>query len=257
MVATLLAAGCVQREPAAGSGLEWVSRPRSVSPSVIVIHHTVADLPSSLRILSGRDPARRVSAHYLVTDESPPRVLALVPEDHVAFHAGVSHWRGVDRLNETSLGIEVVNLDGNLHDYPEAQVEALAKLVLAVARRHGVRPRDIVAHAEIAPGRKVDPGTRFPWERLHRQHGIGTWPSPAALAAERAREAPLPSPGEFRGLLAAWGYPVGTSAGWDRADRDALAAFQRRYRPSRVDGQPDREGADLLRALLATYPESP
>jgi N-acetylmuramoyl-L-alanine amidase len=237
--------------------MAWVSRARTEKVRHVVIHHTGCDLESSLRILSGRDADRRVSCHYLVTDESPPRVVALVPESRVAFHAGESHWRGRAGLNATSVGIEVVHPDGNLADYPQAQVEAVAALVVDVVARHGVDPRDVVAHSDIAPGRKVDPGTRFPWERLHRRHGIGTWPSDVALAAERAREAPLPHPGTFRQLLAAWGYPVGVSAGWDAADGAALAAFQRRYRPSTVDGRPDRECADLLRALLATYPDTP
>lgn len=255
--AALLVAGCATGDAEPGGGLGWVSRPRSGKPTVIVLHHTGADLPSSLRILSGKDPERRVSAHYLVTDESPPRVLALVPEDRVAFHAGVSHWRGASGLNETSLGIEIVNPDGNRRDYPEAQVEVVAKLVADLAARHGIQARNITAHSDISPGRKVDPGALFPWERLHRLHGIGTWPSPAALAAERARQSPLPSPLEFRGLLARWGHPVGTSPGWDKADRDALSAFQRRYRPSRVDGERDDECALLLRSLLASYPDKP
>lgn len=253
----LLVSGCATGEAEPGGGLDWVSRPREAKVRAIVLHHTGADLESSLRILSGLDPARRVSAHYLVTDEPAPRILALVPEDRVAFHAGVSHWRGVAGLNEGSIGIEIVNLDGNTHDYPEAQVRAVAGLVAELASRHGVGARDIVAHSDIAPGRKVDPGLRFPWERLHRLHGIGTWPSAEAIAAERARQSPLPSPAEFRELLRRWGYPVGSSAQWDKADRVALAAFQRRYRPSRVDGERDDESALLLRALLATYPEEP
>ena len=257
LVVALLAAGCASGEAGPGGGLEWVSRPRSSKPSLIVLHHTGADLASSLRILSGKDPDRRVSAHYLVTDESPPRVVALVPEDRVAFHAGVSRWRGVDGLNESSIGIEIVNPDGNARAYPEAQVEAVAKLVAELASRHGIGARDVVAHSDVSPGRKVDPGSLFPWERLHRLHGIGAWPSTESIEAERARRSPLPSPAGFRELLARWGHPVGTAPGWDKADRDALSAFQRRFRPSRIDGERDAESALLLRALLATYPDQP
>lgn len=257
ILVALLLAGCATGEAGPGEGLDWVSRPRVGKPSLIVIHHTGADLASSLRILSGRDPSRRVSAHYLVTDESPPRVVALVPEDRVAFHAGVSRWRGVDGLNETSLGIEIVNPDGNTHPYPDDQVEAVANLLADLVARHGLGARDVVAHSDISPGRKVDPGSRFPWEKLHRLHGLGAWPSPESVEAERLRQSPLPSAAGFRELLARWGHPVGSSPGWDKADRDALSAFQRRYRPSRVDGERDAESALLLRALLATYPEGP
>lgn len=254
---TALLAGCASGiEPEPGSGIGWVSRERKGKVEHLVLHHTGVGLAESLRILSGRDPERRVSSHYLVTDESPPRVIALVPEGRVAFHAGVSYWRGRQGLNETSVGIEIVNLDGNAHPYPEAQFLAVAELCAAIVRRHGIDPRDVVAHSDIAPGRKVDPGRLFPWERLHREHGVGPWPTPANLAKAKAgADSPAPpSPAELRGLLADWGYAVGSSPGWDDADRQALAAFQRRFHPARVSGQPDAETVRRLRALLAGGP---
>jgi N-acetyl-anhydromuramyl-L-alanine amidase AmpD len=218
-----------------------------------VIHHTAVGTSEAIAILSGRDPSRRVSAHFLVTDESPPRVLSLVPEDRVAFHAGASFWDGLGGLNEVSVGIEVVNPDGNVHAYPEAQVTALARLIRELVARHGIGPRKILAHSDIAPTRKIDPGSLFPWEQLHREHGIGTWPSATALEAEDERPGSEP-PAKLRELLSLWGYPVGSGPAWDTADRAALIAFQRRYRPARVDGQPDAETVRRLRALLATYP---
>jgi len=257
VAAALLGGGCnsLPEETAPGGGLAWVSRPRVGRITHIVVHHTSSDLARSLSLLSGLDPSRRVSAHYLVTDESPARVVALVPEERVAFHAGVSHWRGLEGLNEVSVGVEIVNPDGNLHPYPETQVAAVAELLDRLVRRHAVEPRNLVAHSDIAPGRKVDPGALFPWERLHRERGLGTWPSEAHLRAERDRDTPLPSPAESRNLLRAWGHPVGNGPHWDDADRAALAAVQRRYRPGRVDGVMDAESAAILRALLATYPD--
>lgn len=165
----VLSTGCVSNvSPEPGSGTEWVSRERQRPVTHIILHHTAADLPTSLRILSGRDPAHRVSCHYLVTDEASPRIIPIVPEDRVAFHAGVSHWRGLDSLNEVSIGIEIVHPDGDSSAYPEAQVAAVGKLVRQLADRHGVAPANILAHSDIAPGRKQDPGPGFDWPRLRR-----------------------------------------------------------------------------------------
>jgi len=253
----LLTAGCATDGDEPGGGVGWVSSPRTEKVTHVVLHHTVAGLGESLRILSGREPGRRVSAHYLVTDESPARVIALVPEDRVAFHAGVSRWRAREGLNGVSIGIEIVNPDGNAHAYSDSQVAAVGGLLEDVIRRHAIDPRDIVAHSDISPGRKVDPGALFPWERLHRERGIGPWPPADRLRAEHGSGAALPSPSEMRSLLGRWGYRVGVGPGWETADRDALAAFQRRYRPSRVDGAPDPETAAILRVLLAAYPDTP
>lgn len=260
MLALLLAlpgVGCVSDAPRPGGGIDWVSRPRSERITHIVVHHTSSDLSQSVAILSGRDPARRVSSNYLITDEVPARILALVPEDRVAFHAGVSGWRGRSGLNDCSVGIEIVNPDGNLHPYSESQATAVGDLLESLVRRHGIEARNIVGHAEVSPGRKVDPGSLFPWERLHRQRGLGTWPRGDLLQAELARGVPLPSPEESRALLRRWGYPLALGSGKATGERDALAAFQRRYRPARVDGAMDGETAAILRALLATFPDTP
>jgi len=253
----LLKAGCASGDVAPGGGIGWVSQPRTERVTHIVVHHTAVGLGESLSILSGRDPARRVSAHYVVTDESPPRVIAIVPEDRVAYHAGVSRWRGRDRLNAVSIGIEIVNPDGNRHAYSESQIAAVATLLEDLIRRHGIDARNVVAHSDVSPGRKVDPGVLFPWEKLHRERGIGTWPAADRLRAELGSGAALPSPDQARSMLGKWGYPVGVGATWEAADRNALEAFQRRYRPSRVDGILDGETTAILRVLLAAYPDSP
>lgn len=255
LIAALLSGGCASwGEPRPGSGLGWVSRERKERVTHLVIHHTGTDTGRSLRILSGEDPERQVSCHHLVTDETPPRVIPLVPETRVAFHAGVSHWRGRDGLNEVSVGVEIVNPDGNSHPYPEGQFQAVARLCAEIVARHGIDPRNVVAHSDISPGRKVDPGSLFPWRRLHREHGVGPWPSDDALA-RASRETPaLPGPAEIRSLLARWGHPVGKSRGWDEQDARAMDAFQRRFRPSVMGGAPDEESVRILRALLSPSP---
>ncbi len=239
--------GCMSASdtpPSSGPG--WASHARTRPVTHLIVHHTAADLPTSLRILSGGDPARRVSAHYLVTDEPEPRVVALVPETRVAYHAGVSHWRGVDSLNEVSIGIEIVHPDGDLSPYREAQVVAVGNLLRELAARHGVDGSRILAHSDVSPGRKHDPGRFFPWERLHRDFGVGLWPDSAKVAAYRD-VGPPPSSRHLAALLRLLGYRVTDEPGSLRA---ALASFQRHWRPDKVDGEADRETVARLRALL-------
>lgn len=248
LASLLLLVGCATPnvvEP--GSGLDWVSRERTRPVTHLIVHHTAADLGTSLRILSGGDPGHRVSCHYLVTDGPSPQVIPLVPEDRVAFHAGKSHWRGVDDLNEVSVGIEIVHPDGDRSPYAEAQVALVGKLLRQLADRHGIDPRDIVAHSDVSPGRKHDPGRFFPWERLHREHGVGVWPDAAKVAAYR--DAELPEPRHLAALLRLLGYQVDARS--PDAARIALTEFQRHWRPDKVDGRADRETVARLRALLA------
>lgn len=238
--------GCAMGESAT-TGLGWVSRERTRPVTHLVLHHTAADLPTSLRILSGQDPRNRVSCHYLVTDEPAPRVIALVPEARVAFHAGESHWRGIDNLNEVSLGIEIVHPNGDTSAYAEAQVAAVARLVRELSQRHGIPPGNVLAHSDIAPGRKVDPGRFFPWERLHREHGLGAWPDAARTAS--FRDAAPPDARHLAALLRLLGYKVDAAA--PGSVEAAVAAFQRHWRPDKVDGKADRETVARLRALLS------
>lgn len=232
--------------------MEWVSRPRKGPVTHLVIHHTATRNDAALRILSGKDPATRVSVHYLITDEPEPRIIEIVPEDKVAFHAGVSHWAGATDLNETSIGIEVVNLDGNVHPYSEAQFGVIASLAADIVRRHAIRPENVVAHSDIAPGRKLDPGTLFPWRRLEREAGVGCWADPSDVAL-RLRSTPTLPLSDVQIALARWGYDVPVTGKHDDATRRALSAFQRHYRPANVEGYADRETVAILLTLIDTY----
>lgn len=255
LVCALLLVGCASRpecELADGVNMEWVSRPRKGPVTHLVIHHTATRNDAALRILSGKDPATRVSVHYLVTDELEPRIIEIVPEDKVAFHAGVSHWAGARDLNETSIGIEVVNLDGNLHPYSEAQFAVIASLAADVVRRHAIRPENVLAHSDVAPGRKLDPGTLFPWRRLEREAGVGCWADPSDVAV-RLRSTPTLPLSDVQIALARWGYDVPVTGKHDDATRRALSAFQRHYRPANVEGYADRESVAILLTLIDTY----
>jgi len=209
-------------------------RPADAAIDVLVLHYTELPLKESLDILCDRAREHRVSAHYVLAEDGT--LHRLVPEDRVAWHAGRSHWRGREALNATSIGVEIVNLHGDRHDYPAAQIVALIELCHGILARHpAIVPRNVVGHSDIAPKRKIDPGLRFPWATLARA-GIGLWPRPGAA----------PFDGDVQAALECFGYPpaVGVATG------DIVASFQRRFRPIRADGIADPETRALLADLL-------
>jgi N-acetylmuramoyl-L-alanine amidase len=221
----------------------------------IVLHYTVGNFPSALKTLT----QTAVSSHYLVAQE-PPTVYRLVDEDRRAFHAGISVYDNHTRLNANSVGIEIVNAGyidsptGNYTPFPQPQIDVVIKLVRDIAQRHGVKPHRIVGHSDIAPGRKQDPGPLFPWPQLVAA-GLVPWPDAQQVATARAaleREG-VPAAGWFQQRLAQLGQTgVPRSGVWDAGTRDALMAFQMKYRPALFMGKPDAETAALLQ--VATTP---
>ena len=210
------------------------ARPPGAVIDVLVLHYTELPLRESLDIL--RDAARehRVSAHYVLAEDG--LVHRLVPEDRVAWHAGRSHWRGRGALNATSVGVEIVNLHGDRHDYPKPQITALIELCHGILARHpAIVPRNVVGHSDIAPKRKIDPGLRFPWATL-AEAGIGLWPRAGAR----------PFAGDVQAGLERFGYPPAVGV----TTADIVASFQRRFRPARADGIADTETRALLADLL-------
>ena len=177
------------------------------------------------------DPAAKVSAHYTIDEDGT--VYAHVPEDRRAWHAGVSHWAGVDNVNARSIGIELVN-PGHEYGYrafPEAQIASLIELCGGILQRHIIPASRVLGHSDVAPARKDDPGEFFPWERLAAA-GIGVWPQgeQSALAPE---------------TLARYGYDP-------KAPQDkVITAFQRHFRPEKLNGEWDDECGCLLAGLLA------
>ena len=201
---------------------------------VLVLHYTELPLRESLDVLRDKERQHCVSAHYVLAEDGT--VYRLMPEDRVAWHAGHSHWRGREALNTTSIGVEIVNLHGDRHDYPPRQITALIDLCKGILARHpAIEPRNVVGHSDIAPQRKIDPGRRFPWKTL-ADAGIGLWP--------KADGRPLF--GELPAALQRYGYapPVAVPP------REIVKAFQRHFRPARVDGMADPETRSLLAALL-------
>lgn len=217
------------------------ARPAGAPVGLVILHYTgMRSAGAALERLC--DPAASVSAHYLLAADGG--LWSLVDEAERAWHAGRSFWRGRERLNDVSIGVELVN-PGHAHGlrpFPERQLAALEALLAGLCARWPVRPAGILGHSDVAPERKLDPGERFPWPRLARA-GLAIWP-------ERASPRPPDAAAADR-LLAAIGYRPPADG---RARFLALAAFQRRFRPWRVDGRLDAETMGRLEAVAALSP---
>ena len=174
------------------------------------------------------------------------QVFALVPEEHRAWHAGISSWEGDGDVNARSIGIEIVNggHDFDLPDFPVAQIESVIALLKEIfARWPQLGATRVVAHSDIAPARKVDPGEKFPWKRL-ADAGVSIWP--AQRVVELSTDDPV---SDVQQQLAFIGYPVTQTGYMDEATKTALIAFQRRFRPSDLSGVMDAETRQLLTSL--------
>lgn len=221
----------------------------------LVLHYTVGNFESSLTALT-KPSNRAVSSHYLVRDV-PVRTYRLVDENRRAWHAGPSYWKGHNNLNASSIGIEIVNPgwvkapDGTQRyiPFPEEQIEEVIALCKEIVARHGIRPDRIIGHADIAPGRKQDPGPLFPWKRL-ADEGLIAWPDASAVASAEPRYAQeLPNAQWFQEKLAEYGYNTSRSGEFDALTTDSLVSFQMKFRPTKYDGLPDAQTAALLEAV--------
>lgn len=223
----------------------WDARPPGAAVDALVLHYTgMTTGAAALARLT--DPAAKVSAHYLVEEDG--RVFRLVDEAGRAWHAGVSSWAGRPRLNDVSVGIEIVNPghEWGLKPFPEAQIAAVTALAQDVLARHAIPAARVLAHSDIAPARKQDPGELFPWRRLAAA-GVGLWPD----VEPSRRHAPRPETIAAQRLLGRWGYATPETGALGPNTAAAVVAFQRRYRPARVDGVFDADCAERLGALLA------
>jgi N-acetylmuramoyl-L-alanine amidase len=224
----------------------------------LVIHYTVEDFPQSMKILTEQE----VSAHYLLSDESPPKIYRLVDESRRAWHSGASAWKVNHRLNASSIGIEIVHPGFKLGPlteqgreriylpFPQAQIDALIPLVKDIVARHQILPERILGHGEVTPAYKEDPGPTFPW-KLFADLGITPpWPDAERVATERARfELQLPDAAWFQDTLAKHGYNIQRTGLWDKQSERVMLNFQMRYRPADYKGQMDAESAAILQVL--------
>lgn len=224
----------------------------------VIIHYTWEDMPNSLRILTEGE----VSAHYLISDDEPARVLQLVDETQRAWHAGLSQWKSDVNLNANSIGIEMVNLgsrqsgqavpaeSSGWQSFTRSQIERLIVLLKDIQARHGIPAENILGHSDIAPQRKVDPGPLFPWQWL-AQEGLGRWYDENRVTElmQQYRQTGLPSVLDVQKQLRQIGYMIELTAEMDKQTKNVLRAFQMHYRPSRYDGVLDVETAAILRDL--------
>lgn len=215
-------------------------RRRGASVDMLVLHYTgMKTLEAALDRLC--DPKAAVSAHYLVARDG--RVFRLVDEGRRAWHAGVSYWGGERDVNGRSIGIELEN-PGHQFGYrpfPAKQIRALIALARGILKRHRIPQHRVLGHSDVAPRRKIDPGEKFPWRALAKA-GIGYWPKPA-----RAKAAP--DTAAVQRALAAYGYEIEATGKIDAPTRAVVAAFQRHFRPRRMDGKIDAATAVLAEAL--------
>ncbi len=255
--------------------LSYIQRPspnfdaRTRPVDLVVLHYTgMQDAETALRRLTDPAPVAgdypgpwqgpnvmkdaalsRVSVHYVVDEQG--KVYSLVPEEHRAWHAGRGSWEGEGDVNARSIGIEIVNggHDFGLPDFPDAQIEGVITLIKDIfGRWAAINPSRVVGHSDIATERKADPGEKFPWQRL-AEAGAAIWPDkvppqpPVDDSVSRAQV-----------QLAAFGYDVTQTGFVDLGTKAAIVAFQRRFRPSNLDGVLDEETQDLIGAVAKLKP---
>ena len=247
--------------------------------SIVVIHHTTANFGDSLSILT-KPSSYPVSSHYLIPEPGDEtygkkslQTYQLVDESRRAWHAGTSHWAGKNGLNDQSIGIELVNQtwchaskDGvNPYsgsperlcfypDFADGQIDLLVDLLGEILARHpDVKPTHIIGHSDIAPDRKIDPGPRFPWQRL-ASLGYGAWYDDETVIKywEQFLREPLPLI-NIQKALAAYGYNIEPSGEDDQQTRNVTRAFQLHFRPSEVSEEMNVDSTAILFALIDKY----
>jgi N-acetylmuramoyl-L-alanine amidase len=212
-------------------------RPADAPIEMLILHYTgMRNAQEAIDKL--RDPVARVSSHYVVDEDGA--VLRLVPEARRAWHAGVSYWRGHSELNARSIGIEIVNPghEWGYRDFPVLQLAAVCDLCLGILSRHPIPARNVLAHSDVAPDRKEDPGERFDWRSLS-ENGVGLWPiGTPDLGTQGAIHDPA-SLNDVRTALGDIGYRVAPEGAFDPALAMVLRAFQRHWRPEAITGEAD------------------
>lgn len=233
-------------------------RRSGLTPRLLILHYT--GLPSverSIEVLA--DPRCKVSCHYVIGEDG--LITQMVAERTRAWQAGVSFWKGETDINSASIGIEIQNVghSGGYPEFPRVQMLAVRDLCLDIVKRHPIPAAGVLAHSDVAPARKIDPGERFDWPWL-ASAGIGHWVQPTP-PSDDASKIGLGDRGaavqRLQARLAAYGYGLPEQGEFDVATQYAVIAFQRHFRPARVDGVWDQSCADTLERLIAALPFEP
>lgn len=232
----------------------WNERRHGAPPDMVILHYTgmISAAAATERLC---DPASRVSSHYLIDREGT--IVAMVPEELRAWHAGVSSWHGDADINSRSIGIELDNRGHahGYHDYPEVQMAALLGLLEGICSRHAIAPGHLLAHSDVAPARKQDPGERFDWRLLARE-GFGLWvpPEPIEGPDGLAQGDTGPQVRTLQRAFAGFGYGLESTGVFDLSTRQVVEAFQRHWRQTLVDGRADASTMGTLRRVTAAIP---
>lgn len=237
----------------------------------LIFHYTALDNETSIRVLTQQE----VSSHYLVPNDYSDSIYVLVDETKRSWHAGASYWKNINNINFSSIGIEIVNLgyttttpvSGNpdmatasrvFYDYPKHQMDKVAELARDIIDRYQIEPVNVLAHSDIAPQRKHDPGPKFPWKRLYDEYNIGAWYEEVHKNMYLS-EFPYLEKDSTTFILSVqqdlekYGYEVPKTGIWDERTQKVITAFQYHFRPENYDGIIDAETWAILKALILKY----
>ncbi|CAH2408500.1 N-acetylmuramoyl-L-alanine amidase [Mesorhizobium escarrei] len=244
--------GFLPDEPSAEVRVSPNFGPRRDTADMIVLHYTGMETGAGAEAWLC-DPASEVSSHYLVHEDG--RIVQMVRESNRAWHAGKSSWFGRSDINSCSVGIEIVNPGHSLgyRNFPKRQIDAVIGLCKGVVQRHSIPAQRVLAHSDVAPARKIDPGERFPWKALF-EAGVGHLVEAAPLtrgAVLKAGDASVEVEA-LQSMLALYGYGVEISGAFDRQTEIVVEAFQRHFRQRKVDGVADGSTIRTLERLLGS-----
>lgn len=233
----------------------------------IIIHYTATTDEVSLRALTQGE----VSSHYFITSKDEEPIYNLVSLEKRAWHAGISSFKGRNNINDTSIGIEIGNIGIKEYDkseeefgffipeeryieFSEGQIKKLAHLLKDLIARYNIKPEDILGHSDIAPTRKIDPGAKFPWERLYREYGIGAWYDEKDKRFFINEDLYSVTPVfKIKEELRKYGYKINNTDEWDEESKRVVYNFQAHFNPKGLSGEMDLETFAILRALNKKY----
>lgn len=231
----------------------------------VILHYTVLPNDKSIEVLTKQS----VSSHYLVNDLNDQEIYQLVDENKRAYHAGISAWRTDKNLNDTSIGIEIVNMGYTTDSlgqrvfspFGEAQFRKVAALTKDIVTRYNIAPTNVLAHSDIAPTRKQDPGPLFPWKRLYDEYQVGMWYEESSkqnlmVISESDVTARYSEPAfilSVQNALQKLGYESDLSGVWDAKTKSTIEALQYHFRPQNYNGILDAETWAILQALNQKY----
>lgn len=246
---------------------KFLSKGQNERIKYIIIHYTATTDEVSVRALTKGN----VSSHYLITSKDEEPIYNLVSLDKRAWHAGLSEFGDRRNLNDTSIGIEIVNLGIKSYDetekkygffipedkyieFEEGQIKKLAFLLKELIKKYNIKPKDILGHSDIAPTRKIDPGAKFPWERLYKEYGIGAWYDEKDKIFFMNEKLYLVTPiSEIKKDLRKYGYKINNTDEWDEESRRVVYSFQAHFNSKNLSGMMDLETFAILKALNRKY----